>query len=140
MMSSEVIKLFTIQFQKRPFIYFAWTVAHSRTGDWHIYTVASAESRCHLVALVNLFFFPWKYSRKENALPWVTLTKIENREFMWLDKHILLPRNGIFFHYLVSFSEIQLTEFIEELVEGEIEAVYELSRLYNKKNTSEEWI
>lgn len=76
---------------------------------------------------------------KENALPWVTLTRIENREFMWLDKHILLPRNGIFFHYLVSFSEIQLTEFIEELVEGEIEDVCKASRLYNK-NISEEWI
>jgi hypothetical protein len=70
---------------------------------------------------------------KEKALPWVTLTKIENREFMWLDKHILSPRNGIFFHYLVSFSEIQLTDFIEELVEGEIEDVCELPRLYNKK-------
>lgn len=43
------------------------------------------------------------------------------------------PEMGFSFIILYHFSEIQLTEFIEELAEGEIEDVCKVSRLYNKK-------
>ena len=92
--------------KKRPFIYFAWTVAHSRTGDWHIYTIAYASSTTQVPSgcfSELIFFSPENTLWRKKPYPESHWQKLKTESSCDLTNIFYRPEMGFSFIILYRF-------------------------------------